>query len=153
LILRIRDTLISYVFMRLNGRVRRLRRWRIRGFKLWYIGKERNRNGVGILIDKSLKNGVVTVRRQGDKIIIIKLIFGHLVLNVISVYATQVGLSDDVKRRFWEDLEDMVRGVSSGEIFFIGRDLNGHVGTVRGGFERVDGGLDMVNRIKREKTS
>jgi hypothetical protein len=153
LILRIRDTLISYVFMRLNGRVRRLRRWRIRGFKLWYIGKERNKNGVGILIDKSLKNGVVTVRRQGDKIIIIKLIFGHLVLNVISVYATQVGLSDDVKRRFWEDLEDMVRGVSSGEIFFIGRDLNGHVGTVRGGFERVDGGLDMVNRIKREKTS
>jgi hypothetical protein len=153
LILRIRDTLISYVFMRLNGRVRRLRRWRIRGFKLWYIGKERNRNGVGILIDKSLKNGVVTVRRQGDKIIIIKLIFGHLVLNVISVYVTQVGLSDDVKRRFWEDLEDMVRGVSSGEFFFIGRDLNGHVGTVRGGFERVDGGLDMVNRIKREKTS
>jgi hypothetical protein len=34
----------------------------------------------------------------------IKLIFGDLVLNVISVYAPQVGLSDDVKRRFWEDL-------------------------------------------------
>jgi hypothetical protein len=28
----------------------------------------------------------------------IKLIFGDLVLNVISVYAPQVGLSDDVKR-------------------------------------------------------
>jgi exonuclease III len=33
------------------------------GFKLWYTGKERSRNGVGILIDNSLKNGVVTVRR------------------------------------------------------------------------------------------
>jgi hypothetical protein len=32
------------------------------GFKLWYTGEERNRNCVGILIDKSLKNGVVTVR-------------------------------------------------------------------------------------------
>jgi hypothetical protein len=50
----------------------------------------------------------------------IKLIFGDLVLNVISAYAPQVGLSDDVKRRFWEDLEDMIRGMSSGEKLFIG---------------------------------
>jgi exonuclease III len=90
------------------------------GFKLWYTGKERSRNDVGILIDKSIKNGVVTVRRQGDKIIMIKLIFGDLVLNVISAYTPQVGLSDDVKRRFWEDLEDMVRGVPSSEKLFIG---------------------------------
>jgi hypothetical protein len=57
------------------------------GFKLWYIGKERSRNGVSILIDKRLKNEVVAVRRQWNKIIMIKLIFGDLVLNVISVYA------------------------------------------------------------------
>jgi exonuclease III len=69
-------------------------------FKLWYTGKKRSQNGVGILIDKSLKNEVVAVRRQGNMIIMIKLIFGDLVLNVISVYAPQVGLSDDVKRRF-----------------------------------------------------
>jgi hypothetical protein len=78
-------------------------------FKLWYTRKERSKNDVGIIIDKSLKNGAVVVRRQGDRIIMIKLIFGDLVLNVISAYAPQVGLSDDVKRRFWEDLEDMVR--------------------------------------------
>jgi hypothetical protein len=111
------------------------------GFKLWYTGKERSRNGIGILIDKSLKNEVVAVTRQGDRIIMIKLIFEYLVLNVISTYAPQVGLSDDVKRRFWKDLEDMVRGVSSNEKLFIGRDLNGHVGTVRWGFERVHGGF------------
>jgi hypothetical protein len=57
------------------------------GFKLWYTRKERSKNGVDILIDKSLKNGVVAVRRQGDKIIMIKLFFGDLVLNVISAYA------------------------------------------------------------------
>jgi hypothetical protein len=62
-------------------------------------------------------------------------------LNVISAYAPQVGLNDDVKRRFWEDLEDMVRGVSSSEKLFIGEDLNGHVGTVKGGFESVHGGF------------
>jgi exonuclease III len=123
------------------------------GFKLWYTRKEQSRNGVGILIDKSLKNGVVAVRRQGDKIIMIKLIFGDLVLNVISAYAPQVGLSDDVNRRFWEDLEDMVRGVPSSEKLFIGGDLNGHVGTGRGGLRRYMRVLDMVNRIKRQKTS
>jgi hypothetical protein len=71
----------------------------------------------------------------------IKLIFGDLVLNVISAYAPQVGLSDDVKRRFWEDLEDMVRGVHSSEKLFIGGDLNGHIGTIRGGFKRVHEGF------------
>jgi Endonuclease-reverse transcriptase len=111
------------------------------GFKLWYTEKERSRNGVGILTDKSLKNEVVAVRRQGDRIIMIKLIFGYLVLNVISAYAPQVDLSDDIKRRFWEDLEDMVRALSITEKLFIGGDFNGHVGTIRGGFERVHGGF------------
>jgi hypothetical protein len=40
----------------------------------------------------------------------IKLGFRDLILNVINAYAPQVGLSDDVKRRFWEDLENMLRG-------------------------------------------
>jgi hypothetical protein len=83
----------------------------------------------------------------------IKLIFGDLVLNVINAYAPQVGLSDDVKRRFWEDLEDMVRGVPSSEKVFIRGDLNGHVGIVREGLRGYMGVLDMTNRIKREKTS
>ena len=38
-----------------------------------------NRNGVGVLIDKSLKNGVVGVRRQGDRIILVKLVIGDMV--------------------------------------------------------------------------
>jgi hypothetical protein len=58
----------------------------------------------------------------------------------------KVGLSDDVKRRFWEDLENMIRGVLSSEKLFIGGDLNGHVGTVRGGFERVHGGFGYVEQ-------
>jgi hypothetical protein len=37
------------------------------------------------LIDKSLKNGVVDVKRQGDWIILLKLVIADLVLNTISV--------------------------------------------------------------------
>jgi hypothetical protein len=43
--------------------------------------------------------------------------------------------------------------VSNSEKLFIGGDLNGHVGTIIGGFEMVHGVLDMTNRIKREKIS
>jgi hypothetical protein len=35
----------------------------------------------------------------------------------------------------------MIRGVFSSEKLFIGGDLNGNVGTVRWGFERVHGGF------------
>ena len=53
------------------------------GFKLWYT-RTSNKNGVGVLIDKSLKDGVVEVRRQGDRIILVKLVISDMVLNVIS---------------------------------------------------------------------
>ena len=51
-----------------------------------FTGTTSNKNGVGVLIDKSLKDGVVEVRRQGDRIILVKLVISD-VLNVISAYA------------------------------------------------------------------
>jgi hypothetical protein len=47
----------------------------------------------------------------------------------------------------------MIRGVPNSKKLFIGEDLNGHVGIVRGGLRRYMRVLDMVNRINREKTS
>jgi exonuclease III len=34
------------------------------GFKLWYTGNTSTKNGVGIVLDKSLKDGVVDIKRQ-----------------------------------------------------------------------------------------
>ena len=113
------------------------------GFKFWYTGIVANRNGVGVLIDKSLKNGVVGVRRQGDRIILVKLVVGDMVLNVISAYAPQVGLDESAKRQFWEDLDGLIRAVPSSEKLFIGGDLNGHVGATSAGFEAVHRGFGV----------
>jgi hypothetical protein len=44
-------------------------------FKLWYSGIV-VKNGVGILIDKTLKDPVVDVKRHGDRIILVKLVLG-----------------------------------------------------------------------------
>ncbi|PWZ33218.1 hypothetical protein Zm00014a_026464 [Zea mays] len=79
-------------------------------FKLWYSGIVANKNGVGILIDKTLKDG-------------------------------KVGLSESEKWKFWEDLCGMVRAVPTNEKFFIGEDLNGHVGSTNVGYERTHGGF------------
>jgi exonuclease III len=62
------------------------------GFKLWYTCTTANKNGVDIVLDKSLKDGVVDIKRQGDRIILVKLLVRDLVFNVISAYTPQIGL-------------------------------------------------------------
>jgi exonuclease III len=59
------------------------------GFKLWYTGTTSTKNRAGIVLDKSLKDGVVDIKRQGDRIILVKLLIRDLVFNVISTYAPQ----------------------------------------------------------------
>jgi len=36
------------------------------GYKFWYTGRDRNHNGVGVIIDKQLLENVVEVRRKDD---------------------------------------------------------------------------------------
>ena len=114
------------------------------GFKLWYTGTTSNKNGVEVLIDKSLKDGVVEVRRQGDRIILVKLVISDIVLNIISAYAPQVGHDESAKRLFWEDLDRLVRAIPNSEKLL--GDLNGHVGTSSAGFEVVHGGFRYDSR-------
>jgi hypothetical protein len=52
------------------------------------------------VLDKSLKDGVMDIKHQGDKIILVKLLVGYLTFNVISVYAPQIGLNESVKMQF-----------------------------------------------------
>jgi exonuclease III len=109
------------------------------GFKLWYTGNTSSKNGVGIVLDKSLKDGVVDIKHQGDRIILVKLLVGDLVFNVISAYASQIGLNESVKMQFCKELDALVSSVPISEKLFIGEDLNGHVCSTRVGFDGVHG--------------
>ncbi|XP_047260734.1 uncharacterized protein LOC107854952 [Capsicum annuum] len=71
----------------------------------------------------------------------IKLVFGGVTLHVCSVYALQMGLKEEVKARFWEDLDEVVRSVPSTEKIVIERDFNGHIGILPGGYDDVYGGF------------
>ena len=70
------------------------------GYKLWYTGRDRNHNGVGVIIDKQLLEDVVKVKRKGDRILLVKLILGKEISNVISVYASHVGLDESESVNF-----------------------------------------------------
>ncbi|CAH9078319.1 unnamed protein product, partial [Cuscuta europaea] len=121
------------------------------GFKLWYSGRERNKNGVGIMVAHDYVDGVVEVFRKNDRIMSIKLIMGDEIVSVVCAYAPQVGFDASITQQFWEDLEEVVRQVPRGEKLVIGGDLNGHVGPSRDGFESVHGGHGFGTRNEAGK--
>ncbi|XP_070013886.1 uncharacterized protein [Nicotiana sylvestris] len=70
------------------------------GYKLWYSGVVRGKNGVGILVDRDLRESVVEVKRVNDRLMFIKLVISECTFNVVSAYAPQTGLDEEVKWRF-----------------------------------------------------
>jgi len=72
----------------------------IHGYKLWYLGYNRAKNGVGILVGNDLVDQVVDVRCKSDRITYVKLVVGSDIFNAVSVYAPQIGLDEDIKRLF-----------------------------------------------------
>jgi exonuclease III len=123
------------------------------GFKLWYTGNTSTKNDVGIVLDKSLKDGVVDIKCQRDMIILVKLVVGDLIFNVISAYMPQIDLNESVKMQFWEELDVLVSSLPISEKLFIGGDLNEHVGSTRVGFDRFMGVSGMVVGTKKGKIS
>ncbi|KAI8555115.1 hypothetical protein RHMOL_Rhmol05G0149200 [Rhododendron molle] len=84
-------------------------------------------------------NATDRVTRKENRIILVKLVIGESIINIISAYATQVGLDDLTKEQFWEQMDDVVQGIPFGEKLFIGGDFNGHVGVHKQGYEEVHG--------------
>ncbi|XP_059281266.1 uncharacterized protein LOC132034960 [Lycium ferocissimum] len=82
-------------------------------YKLWFSNRSRDRNGVGILVDNDLRDQVVGVKRVSDRLMKIKLVVGGFILHIISAYAPQAGLGEEEKRRFWEDLDEMMGVVAN----------------------------------------
>ncbi|XP_028087556.1 uncharacterized protein LOC114288271 [Camellia sinensis] len=116
------------------------------GFKLYYNGKDRRRNEVGILIAKGFVENVVADIRKGDMIMLVKLVVGRNIVNVISAYAPQVELDYQTKRDFLEQMDEILQEIPVEENLIKSGDFNGHVGIDKLGYEMVHGGYDFGNR-------
>jgi hypothetical protein len=72
------------------------------------------------VLDKSLKDGVVDIKRQGDMIILVKLLVKIWFLMLLVLTPPQIGLNESIKRQFWEQLDALVSSVPISEKLFIG---------------------------------
>ena len=115
------------------------------GFKLFYHCETNTRNGVGIILGEKLIDHVLQVNRKADRIMRIQLVIAEKKMNIISVYAPQVGCSDDEKLTFWEELDDVLQSIPDKEGLVVIGDFNGHVGKKRADLERWHGGHSYGN--------
>ena len=89
---------------------------------------------------------VIEVQRVSERIIVLRVAIGKLVINVISAYAPQVNLSMEEKEGVWVRMTETVSRIGPGERVLIGGDLNGHVGAESSGYEDVHGGFGSGDR-------
>ena len=76
----------------------------------------------------------------------IKVLVGSEFIHVVSAYAPQAGLPEDIKKLFWEDLDIVIQGVPRSEKLFIGGDFNGHIGVDAEGYDTAHGGFGFGER-------
>ena len=88
-------------------------------------GQETTKAGVGVQawIEKGFE-----VQRVSDRIILVKLIVGQSVVTFLSVYAPQIGLNDEVKDLFFDQLRAVIARILASEFLTSCGDWNGHVG-------------------------
>ena len=109
-------------------------------YKFFWVGCEEGVSGVGVLVAGKWIDNVVEVKRASERVIVLRLAMGKTVLNVVSVYAPQVGRTAEEKEEFYILLGKVLKEVGTDEKLIVCGDLNGHVGAEADGFEGVHGG-------------
>ena len=115
-------------------------------YKLFWKGCEGGTAGVGVLVGESWIDKVLEVKRISERIMVLRVIVGKSVLNLVSVYAPQVGLQMEKKEEFLISLRKVLSAVAADERLLVCGDLNGHVGAGVDGFEGVHGGYGYGTR-------
>jgi Reverse transcriptase (RNA-dependent DNA polymerase) len=114
------------------------------GYKLWWSGGSEGRNGVGIIVDKNLKDFVTNVVYQSDRIMKVVLkINSWMSLELIQIYAPQTGRPVKEKEDFEEELE---RTMLTANTQLVMGDFNAKIGKDQSGYEEVMGKFGFGNK-------
>ena len=115
-------------------------------YKFFWVGNNQGTSGVGVLLAEKWVDKVYDIKRVSDRIMMIKLLVGEVVLTVLSVYAPQTGLEESTKDAFYESLQTVISELPDKEIVIPCGDWNGHVGREAAGYEGVHGGSGYGER-------
>ena len=88
------------------------------------------------------------MKRELDRLMIIKLEVKGSILNIASAYTPQVGNSIEEKNDFWKNVDRLIESVSKRERIVLVADQNGHVGEGNIGDEEVMGRYGAAIRNK-----
>src|SRR5206468_106858 len=123
-----------------SGQVKILDGGEGRRYKIFYKGCKEGTSGVGIMIAEKWWDKVVEVKYTNERMMLVRITVGKVIINIVSAYAPHAGRPDLEKEEFYYDMTRLLSGVRGDEKVFIGGDLNGHVGQESDGFEGVHGG-------------
>ena len=115
-------------------------------YKFFWKGCKEGLAGVGMLVEKRWVDNVMEVKRVSERILTIRVRVGMKILNLVSVYAPQVGRARAEKEEFYERLFEVVSAINDKESLLLCGDLNGHVGQRMEGFGGVHGGFGFGSR-------
>ena len=115
-----------------------------RRYKFFWQGCNKGTAGIGVFIAERWIDRVVNVVRVNERIMYVKLLIGKQIVNIVSAYSPQVGLSAEEKEDFWDSFIIVLAGIPKQESIFIGSDMNGHVGS--DGYGGVHGGMGFGTR-------
>ena len=115
-------------------------------YKFFWVGNNQGTSGIGVLLAEKWVDKVYDIKRVSDRIMLIKLLVGEVVLTVLSVYAPQTGLGESTKDAFYDSLQTVISELPDKEIVIPCGDWNGHVGREAAGYEGVHGGSGYGER-------
>jgi exonuclease III len=104
-------------------------------------------------VKESWVDKMLEVKRINERIIVLRIRIGDSVLNLVSVYAPQVGRGMEEKEEFFISLGDALSAVDASERLVVCGDLNGHVGSVKEDFDGVHGGKSLQSALSNKPKS
>ena len=97
---------------------------------IYYCGQESlRRNGVGITVNKRVRNAVLGCNLKNDRMISVRLQGKLFNITVIQVYAPTSNAEEAEVERFYEDLQDLLQLTPKKDVLFIIGDWNAKVGS------------------------
>lgn len=116
------------------------------GYKFLWKGCKEGTAGVGMMVAEKWVKNVLEVKKVNERIMVVRVRVGKVILNLISGYAPQVGRMMEEKEEFYIELGKVLLGIEENEMVMLAGDLNGHVGEGTDGYEGVHGGKGFGNR-------
>ena len=112
-----------------------------------YSGREKHRNGVGIVMKNSVAKSMMGFRAISDRVIMMKIEAKPFNINVMQVYAPKQDHDGEEIEKFYQEIQNGIKYAKSDEVIYTVEDLNAKVGDER--YQNIVGMHGLGQRNKR----